>query len=62
MGTGVAGLALGVAALSVLGGVCMRGIGFHWSILSLADKFLVFTQCCLQRALALFGVGGVAVP
>ena len=47
MGTGVARLALGVAALSVLEVfVCVCG-GGDWfpPVMSVADKFLVFTHC-----------------
>ena len=40
---GVAGLALGVAALPVLG-VCVQGDWFPL-VKILADKFLVFTRC-----------------
>ena len=41
---GVAGLALGVAALPVLGGVCVHKDWFP-PVKSLADKLLVFTHC-----------------
>ena len=44
VGTGVAGFALGVAALPVLEGVCVRGDWFPL-VKSLADKFLVFIHC-----------------
>ena len=43
LGTGVVGLALGVAALPVLGGVCVRGDWFL-QVMSLTDKFLEFTH------------------
>ena len=44
VGTGVAGLALGVAALAVLEGVCVRRDWFP-PVKSLADKFLACTHC-----------------
>ena len=44
VGTGAAGLALGLAALPMLGGVYVRGNWFP-PVKSLADKFLVFTHC-----------------
>ena len=70
VGIGVAGLALGVAALPVLERICVRGDWFP-PVKILADRFLVSTHCLsgfwlveigFRRALAFFGVGGVAVP
>ena len=67
VGTGVAGLALGVAALPVLGGVFVRGDWFP-PVKGLADKFLVFTHCLSGFSLVGIGfsvrlrMGGVAAP
>ena len=66
---GVARLALGVAALPVLGGggVCVHGDWFL-PVKSLADMFhplfvgLFASSEWFQQMLVLFSVGGVAVP
>ena len=55
VGTGVAGLALGVAALPVLGVcVCVRGDWFP-PVKCVAGKFMVFTHCL--SGLWLVGIG-----
>ena len=65
VGTGVARLALEVAALPLPGGVCVRGDWFPWS--RVWQISLVFTHCFWLAGLVLvcaciFSEGGVAIP